>query len=128
MKKFGDGVSVCPGPNLAYFSEIVSLKKMIDHIYGRINLMLRKDRPHFFIKELGLYIDYFRNLTDSFSIDSTDIQKKQLLKFRDNLVEGINYYKELFSNLKTNFADMRETILNELQQFEEMAIEALEMS
>ena len=28
----GDGVSVCPGPNMAYFSRIMSLKNMTDHI------------------------------------------------------------------------------------------------
>jgi hypothetical protein len=117
-KKYGQGVSICPGPNMAYFSEIVSLKKMIDHIYGKINIMMRKDRPNLFIKELGLYIDYFRNLSHSFSIHSTDIQKKQLMSFRDNVNEGINYYKDLFENLKTSFQDMRENILQELELFE----------
>lgn len=117
-KKNGQGVSVCPGPNMAYFSEVVSLKKMIDHIYGKINIMIRKDRPNIFIKELGLYIDYFRNLSHSFSVHSTDIQKKQLMNFRDNVNEGINYYKDLFENLKTNFQDMRENILMELELFE----------
>jgi len=117
-KKGGIGVSVCPGPNMAYFSEVVSLKKMIDHIYGKINIMMRKDRPNLFIKELGLYIDYFRNMTYSFSIHSTDIQKKQLMNFRDNVNEGINYYKNLFENLKTNFEDMKESILKELEMFE----------
>jgi hypothetical protein len=29
----GLGVSVCPGPNLAYFSKSVSLKEMVDHIW-----------------------------------------------------------------------------------------------
>lgn len=122
--KMGPAVSVCPGPNMAYFSEIVSLKKMVDHIYGRINIMMRKDRPHFFMKELGLYIDYFRDLTDTFSINPTDMQKKQLANFRNNLVEGINYYKDLFANLKTSFADMKECILNELEIYEQMTIES----
>ena len=89
-KKGGIGVSVCPGPNMAYFSEVVSLKKMVDHIYGKINIMMRKDRPNLFIKELGLYIDYFRNLSYSFSIHSTDIpEEKQLMNFRDNVNEGL---------------------------------------
>lgn len=117
-KKNGLGVSICPGPNMAYFSEVVSLKKMIDHIYGKINIMMRKDRPNLFIKELGLYIDYFRNLSHTFSIHSTDIQKKQLMKFRDNVNEGIYYYKDLFENLKTNFQDLKENILKELELFE----------
>ena len=47
-----EGVSVCPGPNLAYFSEILTLKEMADHIYGRINFVKRNDRPNLFVKEL----------------------------------------------------------------------------
>lgn len=116
--KNGTGVSVCPGPNMAYFSEVISLKKMVDHIYGKLNIMMRKDRPNLFIKELGLYIEYFKNLTDSFSIHSTDIQKKQIMNFRNNINEGITYYKDLFANIKTNFQDIKENILKELELFE----------
>ena len=123
MKVTGTGVAICPGPNIAYFSEIVSLKKMIDHIYGKINIMMRKDRPNLFIKELGLYLDYFRSLTDSFAINPTDVQQKQLTNFKNNLASGIAYYKEMFSNLKTSFADMKENILYELEMFEQMTQE-----
>ena len=48
------GVSICPGPNMAYFSKIMSLKEMTDHIYGRNNFLSNKDRPHMFLKELKL--------------------------------------------------------------------------
>ncbi len=44
MKTKDQGVLICPGPNMAYFSKIVSLKKMIDHIYGRTNIIARDDR------------------------------------------------------------------------------------
>ncbi|MDP3354215.1 MAG: hypothetical protein Q8S44_10805, partial [Flavobacteriaceae bacterium] len=30
----GNGVSICPGPNMAYFSRKLSLKEMVNHIYG----------------------------------------------------------------------------------------------
>jgi len=30
-----NGVNICPGPNIAYFNEIVSLRKMVDHISGK---------------------------------------------------------------------------------------------
>ena len=55
----GPGVSVCPGPNIAYFTESLSLHSMVDHIYGRKNVIQRSDRPMMFIKELQLYVDYF---------------------------------------------------------------------
>src|SRR5690606_513 len=44
-KTEGDGVSICPGPNMAYFSKIVSLREMMQHIYGESNLIKRTDRP-----------------------------------------------------------------------------------
>ena len=52
--------AVCPGPNLAYFSKIATLKEMTDHIYGRINLLNDTPRPNMFIKELGMYVDYLK--------------------------------------------------------------------
>ncbi|MFV0377724.1 MAG: hypothetical protein ACK5JD_10545, partial [Mangrovibacterium sp.] len=55
------GVSICPGPNLAYFNKIASLKEMVDHIYGRINLLHGVNRPNLFVKELRMYTDYLEN-------------------------------------------------------------------
>src|SRR5690606_21899377 len=55
-------VNICPGPNIAYFNRKVSLKKMVSHIYGRLNILSDNTRPHFFIKELRLYIDYWEEL------------------------------------------------------------------
>ena len=53
-----EAVAICPGPNLAYFSKVVPLRTMVDHIYGRISLLNTTDRPHMFIKELMLYVQY----------------------------------------------------------------------
>ncbi|MFA5012013.1 MAG: hypothetical protein WC644_08685 [Ignavibacteria bacterium] len=117
-KKTGQGVSICPGPNMAYFSEIVSLKKMVDHIYGKVNIIKRKDRPNLFIKELELYINYFRELADSISDYSTEIQIKHIEQFRKNINEGIIYYKSLFNDLKSSFEIAKSEILNELERFE----------
>ena len=47
------------GPNLAYFSGIRSLQEMVDHIYGRVNL-ISKERPSMFLNEIVLYINYFK--------------------------------------------------------------------
>ena len=53
-------VTICPGPNLAYFSGIFSLAEMVGHIYGRINILNSLPRPNMFINELNLYIDHFK--------------------------------------------------------------------
>lgn len=101
-KTEGKGVSVCPGPNLAYFSEKVSLSNMIDHIYGKINIIKRNDRPNIFIKELDMYVTYLSNqINDQFNPK----QNKTLTKFANNLLDGINYYQQLFQN---NFSELVE--------------------
>jgi hypothetical protein len=114
----GEGVSICPGPNLAYFSESVTLKKMIDHIYGRTNLIHRSDRPHMFLKELSIYIDYLKKRTEQDSIPVAPKQMEYIETFQKNLMDGIEYYKSLFSSLKHKFEDVKYDIINELQLLE----------
>jgi hypothetical protein len=109
----GPGVSVCPGPNIAYFSKKMSLKEMIDHIYGRA-FFARTDRPNLFIKELELYISYLKNKVEK-SVDSMSAkQKEYYLSFVKNLNEGINYYFGLFNELKDVFQETKHAILNGL--------------
>jgi len=92
------GVSVCPGPNLAYFSEIVSLRKMTDHIYGKTNIIKRNDRPNMFIKELILYVDYLKNKISETTRPYSEKQKEYFETFRTNLNKGIEYYQNLFAS------------------------------
>ena len=113
-----EGVSVCPGPNLAYFSEILSLKEMVDHIYGRINIIKRTDRPNLFMKELTLYYDYLKDMIDEIETPFTDKQIAYFNKFIENMNDGINYYKQLFSEVKHKFEDVKEDFLIELENIE----------
>lgn len=92
----GDGVSICPGPNLAYFSKITSLNEMIDHIYGRTNVMLRTDRPNMYIKELLIYLEYYKEQIEEFRMNTIEKRRKQLVSFGNNLNDGIAYYQNLF--------------------------------
>ena len=110
----GNGVSVCPGPNMAYFSKIMSLKEITDHIYGRANVITRTDRPNMFIKELNIYIDFLKNKIEETRISITNKQEKYLLTFAKNLNEGINYYYKLFNDLKDVFEDTKSSILSDL--------------
>lgn len=114
-KTEGTGVSVCPGPNMAYFSKKMSLKEMVDHIYGRVNVITRKDRPNMFIKELNLYIDYLKNKIEETKASITEKEKKGLFSFVENLKEGIHYYDTLFSEVKDRFEDTKNNILSELE-------------
>lgn len=115
-KTEGPGVSICPGPNMAYYSRIMTLKEMTDHIYGRGNVISRTDRPHMFIKELGIYIDYLKNKIEDSKDSMNRKQEKYLLTFTSNLNDGIAYYQQLFGNLKGQFENVKGNVLSELTQ------------
>lgn len=91
-----DSVNICPGPNIANFSKVVSLQTMTDHIYGRNNILTKVDRPNMFIKELYLYIDYLKEqLEENTAPDQLSKKKKYCTGFYQNLREGIMYYRRL---------------------------------
>ncbi|SHE56264.1 hypothetical protein SAMN03080594_101628 [Arenibacter palladensis] len=115
-KTEGSGVSICPGPNMAYYPKIMTLKEMVDHIYGRGNVIVRTDRPHMFIKELGIYLDYLKNKIEESRESMNKKQEKYLLTFTHNLNEGIAYYQQLFGSLKGQFENVKDSVVTELTQ------------
>jgi hypothetical protein len=102
--------AVCPGPNLAYFSRVVSLKEMVDHIYGRGNVMDRQDRPHMFIKELKCYIDYLAREIERSGTDVSDKMRGYYNEFKNNLLDGIEYYRQLFPQYAQRFGESKEKL------------------
>ncbi|WP_233269942.1 hypothetical protein [Polaribacter sp. L3A8] len=114
-KKTGDGVSVCPGPNMAYYDKVMSLRGITDHIYGRKNMISRLDRPNVFVKELSLYITHLQEKVADVKATIDKKQLRYLLKFKKNLEAGILYYTELFLEKKESFVDQKEALLNALQ-------------
>lgn len=111
----GKGVSICPGPNMAYYSKVMSLKDITDHIYGRHNVISRNDRPNIFIKELHIYLDFLKNKLDEAKISMSKKQEKYLLTFTQNMKQGVSYYHNLFRDLQFTFADAKSIVLKELQ-------------
>ncbi|MCX6273499.1 MAG: hypothetical protein NTU44_20200 [Bacteroidetes bacterium] len=122
-KEEGRGVSICPGPNMAYFSTIATLKEMVDHIYGRKELPVKKDRPHLFVKELELNYLYLLEKV----VESPPPLQGQALDylqhFRDNILEGIKYYRNLFTPELKWFSGKREEILESLNILEEQTLQ-----
>jgi hypothetical protein len=91
-----EAVTICPGPNIVNFSKVVSLQTMADHIYGRKNILSNKERPHMFIAELNLYIDYLKEkLTEDSQAGQFEKNKKYYAAFYQNLKKGISYYSYL---------------------------------
>ncbi|MHC4993510.1 MAG: hypothetical protein ACYTGQ_00505 [Planctomycetota bacterium] len=126
--------AVCPGPNIVNFSRVASLDEMIGHIYGRLNLMAKPERPHMFIKELRLYVDYLRqkisDLADARELadangetepktetgQSLDDILEGLQQFKANLTEGIGYYRRQAERL---IEEQRERFLDDLSSLQE---------
>lgn len=106
--------AVCPGPNLAYFSRSFSLKEMVDHIYGRINLINDDSRPNMFINELRMVMDYL-DMEIKKSVSALQEQKiKYFREFRTTLLEGISYYEKLIPKMKEETQEYREKMASDL--------------
>ncbi|MBP6577675.1 MAG: hypothetical protein KA232_10750 [Chryseobacterium sp.] len=110
------GVVVCPGPNLSFFDKEVSLSEMVRHIYGYENVLQDDRRPHLFINELKLYVDYFKNEIVEFSEEITKSQVKKWESFKGNLLKGIAYYEELFAETN-HFKPKLDSIFSDLKSF-----------
>jgi len=112
----GDSVSVCPGPNLAYFSKKSSLSEMVNHIYGKINLLNDTYRPNMFVKELGIYVDYLKNEIED-SVETINERKlKYFEEFKGNLLSGIEYYDTLVKEMKEESETYKKKMKEELEK------------
>ena len=115
------GVIICPGPNIAFFDKEVSLSEMVKHIYGNTNILSDIQRPNMFINELKMYVDYLKKeITDS-SIQITQSQSKKWNAFKKNMLEGIEYYHNLFKT-SSFFSQKSQTIDHQLQEYKHILI------
>ena len=114
----GTGVSLCPGPNLAYFSKKSTLHEMVDHIYGRENVLNDTYRPHMFVKELGMYIDYLNKEIIEEPLQSLNAKRvKYFVGFKANLNSGIEYYENLLSEMKHESDSIKAKFREELASY-----------
>ena len=111
-----NAVSICPGPNMAYFDKLLSLEDMTKHIYGLENFMSRTDRPNMFMKELNLYMDYLKNKLEEAKKDWNKKQEKYFNRFFENMNDGIAYYNNLFDNVKDKYEQTKDETLASLEK------------
>jgi len=104
--------SICCGPSILEFTKISTLEEMVAHIYGRLSLMANNERPHMFINELMLYIDHLREETKKFSVKLSFRTPAYFIKFKKNLLEGIEYYHRLAGQF---IEDQRAQFLEDLR-------------
>ncbi len=112
--------AVCPGPNIVYFFKIATLREMVDHIYGRMNLLKKeKNRPHMLINEFRIYIDFFKKKRAQFSEPLNDKDKNYLSDFLTNLNGCLNYYFQMIDQLFEESLAARDSFLESLKAFQQ---------
>ena len=116
--------AICPGPNIVYFKRLASLKEMVEHIYGRCSLLASRQRAHMFLQELKLQINQvIRDLAAS-SKGLPSRSSKKLLEVKKNLLQGIEYYRNL---AQTTLTKQREEFLARLQELK-LQVEAMALA
>ena len=96
--------AVCPGPNLAYFSKIISFADMVAHIYGRLNVMDEGPRPHLFVEEARMYVTHFLAELKA-SLPAPPTKRVVYLRgYFHQLRKGLDYYVALLANRAVSFA------------------------
>jgi hypothetical protein len=113
-------VTICPGPNLAYFSGIKSLREMVDHIYGRCHTLNKLNRSHMFINELNIYIDYLRKQIDEVVGEVNDKQANHFAVFKENLLKSIDYYTDMARHIPFDSGELYEQMLHQLKDAREL--------
>ncbi|MBG6060490.1 hypothetical protein IWX83_000255 [Flavobacterium sp. CG_9.1] len=116
IKGQAQGVIICPGPNMAYFDQEVSLSKMVQHIYGNASVLTVTNRPNLFVKELKMYLDYLKNEISAVTEEITLGQIKKWNSFKNNLLQGIEYYEDLFS-ITPFFESTKKEILSQFNSY-----------
>ncbi len=91
--------AICPGPNIVNFQSRFSLEDMVGHIYGRHDILTKKDRPHVFLREIELYLQVFDEDSQAVGTSLQGRTPGQLRKMLDGLEEGLSFYREMSARL-----------------------------
>jgi hypothetical protein len=93
--------AVCCGPNIVNFSRIATLEEMVGHIYGRGSLFAfpSEQRPHMFLREIDLYLDYLRRQIWKRRVGLSSITPAYVGEFKTNMLDGIAHYQRLADHL-----------------------------
>ena len=108
------GVSICPGPNMAYFNRELSLQEMSHHIYNGDEGIVRDDRPNMFVNELGMYLKYLSEKIEEHKNDWGRKSGRYLNAFSLNMNEGITYYKGMFNSIGNTFGSVKDAAYKSL--------------
>ena len=108
------GVSICPGPNMAYFDQELTLQDMSHHIYNGDQGIVRADRPNMFVNELGMYLTYLSEKIEEHKNDWGRKSGRYLSAFTSNMNDGITYYQGMFDSVGTTFSSVKDAAYQSL--------------
>ena len=118
-------VSICPGPNIVWFSRDYSLQEMVDHIYGRIPSLVPPERPHAFAAELSLYMEHLVKLqAQTHPENPRDVEK--LAAFRANLAASLSWYRTWLSSRSNLPGENLQSLREEVERVEIALLEVVE--
>jgi len=110
------GVSICPGPNMAYFDQELTLQDMSHHIYNDDKGIVRADRPNMFVNELGMYLIYLSEKIEEHKNDWGKKSGRYLNAFTSNMNQGITYYQGMFNVIGTTFDGVKDAAYESLNE------------
>jgi hypothetical protein len=109
-------VSICPGPNIAYFNQELTLQDMSEHIYHGTEGVVRKDRPNMFINELNMYLTYLSKKIEEHKVNWGRRSDRYLNTFFKNMNNGISYYNKMFNSIGSTFSGVKDTANRSLNE------------
>jgi hypothetical protein len=114
-------VAVCPGPNIAYFDRLYTMREMVNHIYGRGKSLVPDSRPHMFTKDLVMSVDYFGKLAAK--LEAGDAKAlAYLAEFKANLEAGLEYYRDFVEQKPfpgENLASLKKAMVEQDRRLQE---------
>lgn len=114
--------AVCCGPNIVHFTKIATLEEMVGHIYGRTSLLNGSPRPHFFLCEIGIYVEFLQKELRLYHLGLSQNPPAYFIEFKKNLLAGIAYYRTAAEQIAL---DSPTAFLAELDKFQ-AAVEKIE--
>lgn len=116
---------VCPGPNIVHFDRVMTLDEMVDHIYGRGDVLTARSRPHVLCAEISLYIAFLREQWALARHGAADLDAKAWAAMKAGLRDGIAAYRELAERapdkLPATFGEQLDAVAEELAGLDHLA-------
>jgi hypothetical protein len=93
--------AICAGPNVINYNRELTFEELVNHIYNRgPSVVSEADRPHMFIREAELYIDYYAREKIKTEMGIKKLKPEYFTDYKNNLMAGMKYYDEMIPHLK----------------------------